>query len=47
LVVGLIHIYYNILKGDFIAKDALKFFQAYIREMIDIGGTNLPKAIST
>ncbi len=28
-------------------KDALKFFQAYIREMIDVGGPNLPKAIST
>jgi len=28
-------------------KDALKFFQAYIREMIDVGGSNLPKAIST
>ena len=27
-------------------EDALKFFQAYIREMIDIGGSNLPKAIS-
>jgi len=27
-------------------KDALKFFQAYIKEMIDIGGINLPKAIS-
>jgi len=27
-------------------KDALKFFQAYIKEMIDIGGDNLPKAIS-
>jgi len=25
----------------------LKFFQAYIKEMIDIGGNNLPKAIST
>jgi len=46
LVVGLIHIYYTILKGDFITKDALKFFQAYIREMIDVGGSNLPKAIS-
>ena len=46
MVVGLIHIYYTILKGDFITKDALKFFQAYIREMIDVGGTNLPKAIS-
>ena len=28
-------------------KDALKFFQAYIKEMIDIGGENLPRAIST
>ena len=28
-------------------KDALKFFQAYVREMIDVGGNNLPKAIST
>lgn len=28
-------------------KDSLKFFQAYIREMIDIGGKNLPKTIST
>ncbi len=28
-------------------KDALKFFQAYIREMIDVGGFNLPRAIST
>ncbi|MHA2283186.1 MAG: hypothetical protein ACXAC5_20280 [Promethearchaeota archaeon] len=27
-------------------KDVLKFFQAYIKEMIDIGGENLPKAIS-
>jgi len=27
-------------------KDVLKFFQAYIKEMIDIGGNNLPKAIS-
>jgi len=27
-------------------KDVLKFFQAYIKEMIDIGGKNLPKAIS-
>ncbi|MBA7535188.1 hypothetical protein ES705_27441 [subsurface metagenome] len=27
-------------------KDVLKFFQAYIKEMIDIGGDNLPKAIS-
>ncbi|HEY0087253.1 MAG TPA: hypothetical protein VGB37_00325 [Candidatus Lokiarchaeia archaeon] len=28
-------------------KDALKFFHAYINEMIDIGGQNLPKAISS
>ncbi len=28
-------------------KDALKFFQAYIKEMIDVGGDNLPKAISS
>ena len=27
-------------------KDALKFFQAYINEMIDVGGANLPKSIS-
>jgi hypothetical protein len=27
--------------------DALKFFQAYIREMIEIGGENLPKTISS
>lgn len=27
-------------------KDVLKFFQAYVKEMIDIGGINLPKAIS-
>ncbi len=27
-------------------KDALKFFQAYINEMIDVGGPNLPKSIS-
>jgi hypothetical protein len=30
-----------------LVKDALKFFQAYIKEMIDVGGENLPKAIST
>jgi len=29
-----------------LVKDALKFFQAYVREMIDVGGNNLPKAIS-
>lgn len=28
------------------SEDVLKFFQAYVKEMIDIGGTNLPKAIS-
>ena len=28
-------------------KDALKFFQSYIIEMIDIGGPNLPKSISS
>ena len=28
-------------------KDALKFFQAYIKEMIDLGGDNLPRAIAT
>lgn len=27
--------------------DALKFFQNYLFEMIDIGGPNLPKSIST
>ena len=27
-------------------RDALKFFQNFIREMIDIGGKNLPKSIS-
>lgn len=27
-------------------RDALKFFQAYIKEMIDLGGVNLPKSIS-
>ncbi len=27
-------------------RDALKFFQAYINEMIDVGGANLPKSIS-
>jgi len=29
------------------SKDALKFFQAYIQEMIEIGGPNLPKSISS
>jgi len=28
-------------------QDALKFFQAYISELIDIGGENLPKSISS
>jgi len=28
-------------------KHALKFFQAYIQEMIEIGGPNLPKSISS
>ncbi len=28
-------------------KEALKFFQAYIKEMIDLGGINLPKSISS
>ncbi|MFX1314585.1 MAG: hypothetical protein ACFE9T_01885 [Promethearchaeota archaeon] len=28
-------------------KDALKFFQSYIIEMIDVGGPNLPKSISS
>ena len=28
-------------------RDALKFFQNFVQEMIDIGGNNLPKAIST
>ncbi|MFX1490143.1 MAG: hypothetical protein ACFFBI_13400 [Promethearchaeota archaeon] len=27
-------------------EDVLKFFQAYVKEMIDIGGNNLPKAVS-
>jgi len=27
-------------------REALRFFQAYINEMIDIGGENLPKSIS-
>ncbi|TFF99596.1 MAG: hypothetical protein EU540_06470 [Promethearchaeota archaeon] len=29
------------------SKDALKFFQSYIEEMVDIGGKNLPKSVST
>ncbi len=28
-------------------RDALKFFQNFISQMIDIGGENLPKSIST
>lgn len=28
-------------------KDALKFFHAYINEMIDLGGKDLPKSVST
>ncbi len=32
---------------DYNVRDALKFFQAYIKEMIDIGGDNLPKSISS
>ena len=28
-------------------KDTLKFFQSFIYEMIDIGGSNLPKSISS
>lgn len=28
-------------------KDALKFFHAFIKEMVDVGGINLPKAIAT
>ncbi|GAI90164.1 unnamed protein product [marine sediment metagenome] len=28
-------------------KDALKFFHAYVNEMIEIGGENLPRAVST
>ena len=27
-------------------REALKFFHAYIKEMIDVGGANLPKSIS-
>jgi len=29
------------------SKDSLKFFQSYIRELADIGGKNLPRAVST
>ena len=29
------------------SREALKFFHSYVREMIDIGGENLPKTIST
>jgi hypothetical protein len=28
-------------------KDALKFFHAYINEMIDLGGKDLPRSVST
>ncbi len=28
-------------------KDVLKFFQAYLKEMVYVGGENLPKAISS
>ncbi len=28
-------------------KDTLKFFHAYINEMIEVGGENLPRAVST
>lgn len=28
-------------------KDVLKFFHAFINEMIDVGGENLPRAVST
>ncbi len=28
-------------------KDVLKFFHAYINEMIDLGGKDLPRAVST
>jgi len=28
-------------------RDALKFFHAYVNEMIEVGGVNLPKSIST
>jgi len=28
-------------------KDVLKFFQAYLKEMVNVGGENLPKAISS
>jgi hypothetical protein len=28
------------------SREALKFFHSYVREMIDIGGPNLPKTIS-
>lgn len=28
-------------------KDALKFFHAYVNEMIEVGGENLPRAVST
>ncbi|MCK4282581.1 MAG: hypothetical protein KAX10_10720, partial [Candidatus Lokiarchaeota archaeon] len=28
-------------------QDALRFFHAYINEMINLGGENLPRSIST
>lgn len=28
------------------SKDALKFLQSYVRELVDVGGENLPKSIS-
>jgi hypothetical protein len=30
-----------------VVKDALKFFHAYVNEMIEVGGENLPRAVST
>ena len=38
------------MKGELLTlkeKDALKFFHAYIDEMISLGGENLPRSIST
>ncbi len=29
------------------SREALKFFHSYVREMVDLGGPNLPKTIST
>lgn len=29
------------------SRDSLKFFQSYVRELADIGGDNLPRAVST